>query len=108
MAHYPKEFKEQVLKEVEEIGSVPQVAKRHGLSDKSVYRWINQAKHKDWNETAGGAKKTTSYIPSAQEFKGLESENQALKQRLGEKDLEVAILRDLLKKTNPAILKKLK
>lgn len=30
---YPKHFKEQVLKEVEEIGSVSQVAKRHDISD---------------------------------------------------------------------------
>jgi len=34
--------------------------------------------------------------------------NNQLKKLLGEKDLEIAILRDLLKKANPYLLKKLK
>jgi hypothetical protein len=55
------------------------------------------------------AKQTTSYVPSAKEFREeIEVENNKLKNILGEKDLEIAILRDLLKKTNPACLKKLK
>ena len=47
-------------------------------------------------------------MPSSKEFKELETENDKLKNILGEKDLEIAILRDLLKKTNPASPKKLK
>lgn len=105
---YDKEFKEQVLREVEEIGSVPPVAKRHGISDKTIYVWIKKAKHGDWQETPDSAMLTKSYVPSPQEYKALESENDKLKQILGDKDLEIAILRDLLKKTNPALVKKLK
>jgi len=36
-----------------------------------------------------------------QSTKALESENEKLKKLLGEKDLEIAILKDLVKKTNP-------
>lgn len=105
---YPKHFKDMVLKEVDEIGSVSQVAKRHDISDKSIYRWIEQAKHKDWKETSTDAKQISSYIPNAKEFKEIEVENDKLKNILGEKDLEIAILRDLLKKTNPLCLKRVK
>ena len=42
-------------------------------------------------------------VPSAKEFREIEVENNKLKNILGEKDLEIAILRDLLKKTNPAL-----
>jgi hypothetical protein len=69
---------------------------------------MEQAKHKDWQETADAAKQLTAYVPTPREFKELETENDKLKGLLGEKDLEIAILRDLLKKTNPASLKRLK
>lgn len=94
-----------MLRDVEEIGSVAQVAKRHGVSDKTVYRWIEQARHKDWEETSSLAKQTTSYVPSAKEFREIEVENNKLKNILGEKDLETAILRDLLKKQTQPVWK---
>ncbi|WP_374724238.1 hypothetical protein [Calidifontibacillus erzurumensis] len=40
--------------------------------------------------------------------KELAKENEKLKTLLGEKDLEIAILRDLIKKKNPHLLKNLK
>lgn len=46
-------------------------------------------------------KAVTSYTPSPGEFRELETENDKLKKLLGEKDLEIAILRDLVKKVNP-------
>ena len=95
---YPKHFKEQVLKDVEEIGSVPQVAKRHGVSDKTVYRWVAQSEHSDWKNTQAESKQTSEYIPSAKEFRELEKENIKLKQILGEKDLEISVLNDIVKK----------
>lgn len=95
---YPKEFKEQLIKEASEIGNVGQVAKRHEISPKALYRWISQSKHKSWQHTSGDAKKTAVYVPSHQEYKQLENENDKLKKLLGEKDLEIAILRELIKK----------
>ena len=98
---YPKEFKDQLVQETAEIGNAAQVAKRHEVNLKSLYRWISQSKHKAWQTTSAKAKKTAVYIPSHQEFKQLENENDKLKKILGEKDLEIAILRDLVKKQTP-------
>ncbi|CCO07869.1 transposase [Desulforamulus hydrothermalis] len=98
---YPKEFKDQLIQETVETGNVVQVAKRHEISPKTLYRWISRSKHKAWEHTSSGAKKTAVYVPSHQEFKQLEKENNQLKKLLGEKDLEIAILRDLIKKKNP-------
>lgn len=105
---YPKEFKEQIICEVKEIGNASQVAKRHEIAPSTIHHWLKNANHKAWEMTPGEAKKTVSYIPSSKEFKQLENENIKLKEILGDKDLEIAILRDLVKKTNPAYLKKLK
>lgn len=100
---FTKEFKEMVLQEINETNSVAQVARRHELSPKTIYRWQADMKHKAWEVTAPDAKKTAAYTPTSQEFKQLEGENGQLKKLLGEKDLEIAILRDLLKKPSPAI-----
>ncbi|OAT79296.1 transposase [Desulfotomaculum copahuensis] len=98
---YPKEFKDQLIQEVAEIGNAVPVAKRHEVNLKTLYRWISQSRHKAWQVTSAGTKKTAVYIPSHQEFRQLESENEKLKKILGEKDLEIAILRDLVKKQPP-------
>lgn len=105
---YPKEFKDQLIKEAQETGNVQQVAKRHEVSPKTLYSWISQSKHKAWQHTNGESRKTAIYMPSHQEFKQLESENDKLKKLLGEKDLEIAIMRDLIKKKNPGFLTELK
>jgi transposase-like protein len=105
---YPKNFKEQLIKEVREVGNAVSVAKRHGINAKTLYRWIHESKHKAWEKTDGNAKKITTYVPSPQEFKQMENENEKLKKLLGEKDLEIAILRDLVKKVHPGYLTGLK
>jgi len=98
---YIKEFKEMVIQEANEANDVAQVARRHELDPKTIYRWRSESKHKAWEATEPTAKKTTVYTPTAQEFKQIETENDQLKKLLGEKDLEIAILRDLIKKTQP-------
>lgn len=107
---YPKELKEQIIKEAKEIGSVHQVAKRHDIAPTTIYGWmkVKDNNHKAWEITPDNAKKMSEYIPSSKEFKELESENTKLKELLGEKDLEISILRDLLKKKNPGYQTKLK
>jgi len=98
---YTKEFKEMVIQEVNETNDVAQVARRHDISPKTIYRWKKEMKHKAWEVTEPSAKKTAAYMPTSQEFKQLENENGQLKKLLGEKDLEIFILRDLLKKSQP-------
>lgn len=98
---YTKEFKQQVIKEAQSVGNVAQVAKRYELATNMVYRWIRDEKTKSFQATPNNAKKNITYVPSPGEFRKLEDENDHLKKILGEKDLEIAILRDLVKKANP-------
>ncbi|MBW7452421.1 transposase, partial [Paenibacillus sepulcri] len=102
------EFKQQLIQEASEIGNASQVARRHGVDPKMLYRWIKQTEHADWKNTDPALKAVKVYTPSPHEFRSLEGENKQLKELLGEKDLEIAILRDLIKKQNPAYRTKLK
>lgn len=105
---YPKEFKDQLIQEVQEAGSVVQVAKRHGINDRTLSRWVRESKHASWEKAPDEAKKIQAYVPSPQEFRELEKENDQLKKILGEKDLKISILTDLLKKSNPGFRTNLK
>ncbi|QAY68294.1 transposase [Paenibacillus protaetiae] len=102
------EFKQQVIHEAKEVGNAAQVARRHNINPKILYRWMEQAEHTDWKATNSSAKAVSAYVPSPQEFRTLEGENKQLKELLGEKDLEIAVLRDLLKKQKPAYRTRLK
>ncbi|MDQ8738619.1 transposase [Paenibacillus sp. LHD-38] len=102
------EFKQQVIHEAKEVGNAAQVARRHNINSKMLNRWMERAEHTDWKTTDSSAKAISVYSPSPQEFQALEGENKQLKEILGEKDLEIAVLRDLLKKQNPAYRTKLK
>jgi transposase len=99
---YTIEFKQQVVREAEEIGNVSQVAKRYEISSRLIYRWKKELQMATWNQAQSDAKRVEAYVPSPKEFQELEKENLQLKQLLGDKDLEIAILRDLVKKVNPA------
>ncbi|RYD05545.1 hypothetical protein N752_09370 [Desulforamulus aquiferis] len=55
---YPKEFKDQVIKDALEINDVGQVAKRYEVHPKTLYRWISESKHKAWQQTSSESKKT--------------------------------------------------
>jgi len=42
---YPQEFKDEAVRQVTQKGfSVPDVAKRLGISDKSLYYWVSKTK----------------------------------------------------------------
>ena len=99
---YSVEFKQQLIQEAQEVGNASQVARKHGIDGKMLSRWIRQSKQTNWKQTNPEAKKMVSYTPSPKEFQTLEHENDKLKKLLGETDLEIAILRDLLKKSDPA------
>jgi len=96
---YTMEFKQQLIQEAHEVGNASQVARRHNLNPKLLYRWMKSATHADWKETGPHAKKVAFYTPSPTEFREMETQNDPLKRLLGEKDL----LRDLLKKQPPLI-----
>jgi len=105
---YTVEFKQQVVREVQEVGNAAQVARRYDLNPPLIYRWMSESKHRKWFEAGPEAKRVQAYTPTPREFESLEHENDKLKKLLGEKDLEIEILRDLLKKRDPAYRTKLK
>ena len=63
---YPKNFKEQLVKEAQEVGNALSVAKRHEINAKTLYRWIQESKYKAWGETDANARKVRAYVPSPQ------------------------------------------
>lgn len=101
--HSP-ETKLRVVKEALETGNVSVVARRYDLSSSMASKWVRQYKqHGEAAFTAGSNGRTggQQFSLSEKEYRQLEAENERLKKILGEKDLEVAILRDLAKKQNP-------
>src|SRR5690554_5856275 len=99
---HSNEFKIQVANESIETGNAALVARRYELSPNMVYCWV-----REYNEGKFGDHISTDSVTPL-ETKQLSQENDQLKKLLGEKDLEIAILRDLIKKKNPHLLKKLK
>ncbi|CAM3692423.1 MULTISPECIES: transposase [Brevibacillus] len=98
---YSNEFKMQVVKEALESGNRAAVARRYELHYNVVQRWMKDA-------DAGKFEDFNMAVVDDAGSKALVKENDQLKRLLGEKDLEIAILRDLIKKKNPHLLKSLK
>ncbi|MDM5186112.1 transposase [Bacillus sp. DX4.1] len=97
------EFKQQVVQEVIDTGNRALVARRYELSPNLVSKWV-----KAFQESRSLNTSSVQEGVSPSELKQLEAENDQLKKLLGEKDLEISILRDVLKKKNPHLLKRLK
>ena len=95
---YSDEFKEQLLREVDETGNMTLVARNHNIPSTTVNTWIKRRKNTSKSSSSRGPK--SSSFNSNNFNKQVEKENDTLKKLLGEKDLEIAILKDLLKKTN--------
>ena len=98
---HSNDFKLQVIKEAQETGKITLVARRYELNPNMVSRWIREYKDGKFGDV------DVAVQPDL-DSKELSKENEKLKILLGEKDLEIAILRDLIKKKNPHLLKNLK
>ena len=88
---YPEEFRNQIIKEVEEVGNATLVARKHDLVPDTITRWVRKSKKTNNTNYPVNIDYSTN--------SSLDKENEQLKKLLGEKDLEIAILKDLLKKT---------
>lgn len=79
----PADVKRQILDRIKEgKASIVDIAQEHGLSDKTIYRWLSNG--------------VASSAPSWLEFNRLKKENNALKELLGRVMLEI----ELSKKKN--------
>jgi transposase-like protein len=85
---YTDEFKQQIVREAKETHNCALVARNHELSPSQVAKWVRET---DYPIPKG--------IPLTKETKELAKQNLMLKKLLAEKELENAILQDLLKKT---------
>ena len=77
----------QCIQETLDCGNAAAVARRHHLPANRVRAWVREASKRSPSTTDP-------------EVGQLEAENRHLKELLGDKDLEIAILKDLVKKTN--------
>lgn len=79
-----------------ENGSI--VAQRHDISSSIVNRWVRTYKKYGTLYPKKEQPQTNGNNSSLKEYKTVLQENEKLKKLVGEKDLETAILHDLLKK----------
>ena len=61
--------------------TVPQAARKHGVSEQSIYRWKKQY--------------DGMQVSDIKELKALRDENSRLKKLLAERDLEVEVMREI-------------
>jgi transposase-like protein len=81
MKQYSMEFKDQVLKEIQEVGNISLVCRKHGLRPSTVHTWLHRTKNKG--------------KISEQKL------SKELQKKIKEQEHEILILRALLKKTFP-------
>ena len=104
---YAKELKEEILREVKEVGNVSLVSRRHDISKSTIFTWIKNSNNRDEIKVKPGRKALVEGEKELEdEVTEVTKENDHLKKLLGEKDLEISILRDLIKKSNPQLKKK--
>jgi transposase len=101
---YTKDLKNEIIREVQEVGNVSLVARRHGISKSTIFTWIKASEKKDEIKVKPGRKPLIEGNNNLEnELNEVTNENDTLKKLLGEKDLEIQILKDLIKKANPQL-----
>jgi transposase-like protein len=103
---FTPEFKRQVVEQAIAAGNHTVIARKYEIRPNVVSKWVRQYKAgqpMQGSNAKGNATHITQqeHFQLAAENKDLDKQNTHLKQLLGEKDLEIAILRDLVKKANP-------
>jgi transposase-like protein len=100
MRKYSDELKEQIIRECQEVGNASVVARRHEISNSTIHSWISAAR----------ARGSTKVLPRKQNerlqelekrLRSVSTQNEQLKRIVADKELELAILRELRDKTNP-------
>lgn len=97
---YSNELKQQIIKECREIGNTALVARRHNISKNTVYSWLKKA-NKNGSVKALPKDKEKRLKEFKKRTSKLSSENDQLKRILAEKELELAVLRDLRDQSDP-------
>jgi putative transposase len=82
-SRFTEEQMVRMLREADKT-SVAEVAKRHGVSEQTVYAW--RKKYGDMD------------VADAKRLRALESENSKLKKLLAERDLEIEVMKEIAAK----------
>lgn len=89
MANYSNELKIKLMQEVDQIGAISPVSKKHGIPASTIHNWIRSSGKKP-------------VLKAEVKNNNLKDEVKRLKKKLDESELELLILKDLLKKSyNP-------
>jgi transposase-like protein len=97
---YSDEFKEQIIRECQETGNIALVARRYEISPNTIHTWLRKYRQR-------GSVKTLPRVETArtkameQRLKEVSLQNDQLKRLLAEKELELAILREVRYLKNP-------
>lgn len=78
---YSTEFKEQIVKEIQDVGNVSLVCRKHGLKTSTVHSWLHLKKNK---------------VQIAEK-----KQNREFQKKIKDLELQVEVLTSLLKKTYP-------
>lgn len=97
---YSEELKEQILKECRELDNTALVARRHEISENTIYSWQRQAR-KNGSVKSLSRDQEKRFKEVKERLQNVSTENDQLKRILAEKELELAILRDLRDKADP-------
>jgi len=100
MKRYSEELKEQILKECSQVGNIALVARRHNISKSTIHNWITaRRKNGSVKPLPKALDKRISELEKR--LREVSTENERLKRLVAEKELELAILRDLRDRVNP-------
>ena len=97
---YDQEFKEQIIRECQEVGNAALVARRHGLSKNTVHNWL-KASRRNGSVVPLPKNKEQRLREAERRLEELSRENDRLKRIVAEKELELAILKELRDLANP-------
>lgn len=104
----PVETKRELVAEVLSGYRTEHVARQHGMSPRTLSNWVRQYQDEVDAIMVKKQEHAEQLKQDAAELKELQKKYKAAMKLLGEKELEINILQDLLKKTNPAAQAKTK
>lgn len=97
---WTKEFRQQIIKECDEVGNVALVARRHNISYETVQSWRRKAAQTGSVEAL--PREAGARLKGLEDrLKKIAMENATLKKIVADKELELAILREMRDTVNP-------